>query len=297
MRKIKYLLAVGVMSTSLLFGCGSNDTDDRTDIAMTPDEFIEKVEACDAAEIKSSDFKLSADADLSMSMGTQEENVKGNIDINGSFDENGAIKMSININADDEQKTFDCYCIPENDSYTLYYQMMNMWYKMTLDSIEDMIGESTSNLIDMDAYPLTPDNASLPDFTGVLKMAFDYLKDTSVSTSDNAYVLKGTIDLDKIIGELASEDDEISEITSEYSDIIKDIKLNVSYAINISDNTFKSFEFSIGEFNHEIQGVTVNINSLKIALSTDNYNKVSDITLPDDAANAMDMSELMNGMY
>ncbi|MDE6209142.1 MAG: hypothetical protein K2M73_05630 [Lachnospiraceae bacterium] len=286
MRKIKYLLAVGVMSTSLLFGCGSNDGDSKNGAAdITPDEFIEKVEACDT-EIKSADFKLSADIDATMTVSSNSSDIKGNYDLSGSYDANGAFKLSVSMSADGQEQTIDCYLIPENDEITMYYKMMDMWYKMTSDDVSDMLGD----MVGMNLGSLSADTTTVANAGDYLKKALEYITDTSVSVSDNTYTLKGTIDLNKIIGEIEST---ANVELSQYSDIINDIKLNVSYSINSSDNTFKSFEISVGEFDNEIEGVNVKLNSLKLTMSAENYNNVSDITIPDDAADAMDISGLM----
>lgn len=279
MRKLKYLLAVAVMSTSLLFGCGSNDDTKNEDKAISTDEFIEKVENSDS-EIKSGDFKINASIDAK----ADDEAIKGSVSVNASMDSNKNMKMDINLDAGESgQQTITSYLAADGDNYTMYMQIMGQWYKMDLEDMESAAGVAS--------LPL--DSASSSDIN--FKEVLSYIKDAEVTASGDTYKLSGTLDLKKAYDAIVSLAGDAAASMSDYEDqvneLIGKIKINVSLSIN-KDGQFKAFEVSVGKFEYE----GLSINELKFSVSGDNYNGVADITIPDEAAAATDLSSMLNSV-
>lgn len=282
MRKIKYLLAVAVMSTSLLFGCGSNDSsnDDnkKSDKALTADEFIEKVESNDS-EIKSTDFKMTASIDAS----ADETAVKASLTVDGSVDANKNAKFDINIDAgDDGQQELPCYLAADGDNYVLYLQMMGQWCKLDLQQLTAAYG------VDLSANT-SADNTSVD-----LKKVLDYLNGTEVKVSDDTYTLNGTIDFKKVfdaVAAVAGDSVDVSAYEEQVNALADKVKINISVSID-KDGQFKSFDMSVDKF--EEDGLAVN--ELKFSISASNYNNVADITIPDEAADATDISSMLGSV-
>lgn len=275
MRKIKYLLAVAVMSTSLLFGCGSNDSSNndnkKNDKALTADEFIEKVENNDS-EIKSADFKMSASIDAS----ADETAVKASLTVDGSVDSNKNAKFDINIDAGDNgQQELTCYLAADGDNYVLYMQMMGQWCKLDLQQLTAAYGVDLSK-------DTAADNTSVD-----LKKVLEYLNGTEVKVSDDTYTLSGTIDFKKVfdaVAAVAGNNANMSAYEEQVNALADKVKINVKVSID-KDGQFKSFDMSVDKF--EEDGLAVN--ELKLSISGSNYNNVADITIPDEAANATDI--------
>lgn len=279
MRKIKYLLAVGVMSTALLFGCGSNDekdSDNSNASAITPEEFIEKVGASET-DIKSLEFGVSGEIDASSSTGEETSEIKGSASLDGKANiESNTYQFTVSFNVDGMSMEIECYLVIDEEAPTVYYCMQGMWYKMSL-SMDELEGMMSAN-VDVDT-----ESAATADLSNVL----EYLKDTSVEAADGAYTLKGVLDLEKILNDAATEAE--TDI-SEYEDIFKELNINVNVSINSEDNTFKSSDIIVNDFSTEYKGETIKINKLKLSIYASNYNGVGEITLPEEAANATDLS-------
>lgn len=278
MRKIKYLLAVAVMSTSLLFGCGSNDSSDdnkKSDKALTTDEFIEKVESNDS-EIKSADFKMTASIDAN----ADDSAVKAGVTVNGSVDANKNAKLDINVDAgDDGQQELPCYLDKDG---VFYMQVMGQWCKMDLQAL------TSAYDVDLSA-DTTADNSSVD-----LKSVLEYLSGTAVKASGDTYTLSGTIDLKKVsdaVAAVAGDNANMSAYEEQINALADKVKINISVSID-KDGQFKSFDMSVDKFEYE--GLAVN--ELKLSVSASNYNNVADITIPEEAADATDISSMLGSV-
>lgn len=299
MRKIKYLLAVAVMSASLLFGCGSNENSDKdnkkNDKALTTDEFIEKIEN-NKTEIKSADFEIAGSIDLNVTDESEEEGetaVKGSVKIDGSVDKAGNSKMDISLDAGDMGSTsLEAYYMSEGNDSVVYMQLMDMWYKISMNDISSISGNSSFT---------TEDTAlsSTVDFSDLLS----YLSDVKIKAENDTYTLSGALNIKKIYDEIVStgigEDSSIADyfvlVRSISEDFLDELKINISYSIS-KEGQFKSFEFSVDKLNYSDDTTKLILNDLKLSLSVDNYNNVSDITISEDAAGATDLASMFGSI-
>lgn len=299
MRKIKYLLAVAVMSASLLFGCGSNENSDKdnkkNDKALTTDEFIEKIEN-NKTEIKSADFEIAGSIDLNVTDESEEEGetaVKGSVKIDGSVDKAGNSKMDISLDAGDMGSTsLEAYYMSEGNDSVVYMQLMDMWYKISMNDISSISGNTSFT---------TEDTAlsSTVDFSDLLS----YLSDVKIKAENDTYTLSGALNIKKIYDEIVStgisEDSSIADyfvlVRSISEDFLDELKINISYSIS-KEGQFKSFEFSVDKLNYSDDTTKLILNDLKLSLSVDNYNNVSDITISEDAAGATDLASMFGSI-
>ena len=83
-------------------------------------------------------------------------------------------------------------------------------------------------------------------------------------------------------------DEEVESVLAQVNALADKVKINVSVSID-KDGQFKSFDMSVDKF--EEDGLAVN--ELKLSISGSNYNNVADITIPDEAANATDISSML----
>lgn len=276
MRKVKYLLAVGVMSASLLFGCGSNDK------AISADEFIEKVEKCET-EIKSFDMKMNVSLDMKMS-DDADSSVKGKLSLNGSFDNNKNMKFDMMLDAGEEigKQNITAYFESKGDKYNMYMQLMGQWFKMSSDEMSSLTGEAIPEV-----------NVSESNNFNI-KEILPYIKDANVTNADGTYTLSGTVDIKKLYEMMDSIDLaglDLSEFKEQFAPLVDKIKMDVSLSID-ENGLVKAFDLSVGKFEHE--GVT--LNALSISINASNFNKVADIVIPDEANNASDISTLFDSL-
>lgn len=271
MRKLKYLLVATIMSTTLLFGCGSEEEKDTTPLKeLSAQELVDSVSKSEAMKMDSFEFTIDASVDVKSGTGDLASEVKADADAVCQVDiKNKMMKLDLDANVAGQKTEMEGYITADGATPTIYYSMNGMWFKMNLEN------EDVSNI-----FATTDSESNTVDFEQLTK----YLLDSKVETKDNTYVLSGKIDLEKI----AAEENE------EYSEMLKGVSINLSVAVN-SDYSFKSFEITLDKFATELMGTPIEINNVSLKISMDKYNSIEKITIPEEALNAaeMDMSGLM----
>ena len=280
MRKLKYLLVATIMSTTLLFGCGSNE--EKSNLKeLSAQELVENVSKGEIKDTKSFEFTIDTAIDVSMGTAELPMNIKGDLDVNGQIDiENKLLKLNASVDAMGQKLDVECFVSAAGETPTLYYKMNDTWTKQTLE-MDDIAG-----MFD----PIESGETSTEDAKVEFEKILEYLSGAKVETKDDTYVLSGTIDFAKIMEDMEKEtveesDEDAGAAVSGVLETLKDLKLNVKVVVN-SDYTFNAFEFSVDKFSTEVMGSTMSINTLSIEISVDKYNKIDTIKIPEDALNA-----------
>lgn len=290
MRKMKYLLGVGVMSTALLFGCGSNDEDETkkssVNYKITASELIEDIQDADTMnDITSMSFDMDMVVDCEVEMNGQSQALDMKLDSTMKINlEDKLFFADLLLENDGLAQEMDLYAeMSDEDEAMMYVYTSGMWLKMATDP------EDLSSMFELPAINM---DESAVDFSEIT----EYLIDPSVDVSDDSYTLSGTLNTEKIINEIAEGDDEISESDIEEAlDLIGDLELNVSITVDANYNLM-GFSLEIPSFETEIEGVTFKINSIKFSLLFSDLNNTT-IVIPDEAYNAIDYSSLYNDYY
>ena len=290
MRKMKYLLGVGVMSTALLFGCGSNDEDETkkssVNYKITASELIEDIQDADTMnDITSMSFDMDMVVDCEVEMNGQSQALDMKLDSTMKINlEDKLFFADLLLENDGLAQEMDLYAeMSDEDEAMMYVNTSGMWLKMATDP------EDFASMFELPA--INTDESAI-DFSEIT----EYLIDPSVDVSDDSYTLSGTLNLEKIINEIAEGDDEISESDIEEAlDLIGDLELNVSITVDANYNLM-GFSLEIPSFETEIEGITFKINSIKFSLLFSDLNNTT-IVIPDEAYNAVDYSSLYNDYY
>ena len=317
MRKIKYLLVALAMSTTLLFGCGSNDdaaTDGTTTEVTTTEstttesettgsttesettgstsgelkdltatELLDNLSKSEITEAKYFEFQFNAAIDYEATAEGFTSGMQLDAKITGKLDvENKILQLNATINASEMgETTIECYIAANTDEPALYLNMGGAWIKQSI-STDDIAGLLGS--FDIESEETTEEENLLN-----IEEALNYLKDSKLETVDGAYVLSGTINMDKIIEEINAEagDSDEGAAVSGIISVLKDVVMKLKVAVN-ADYTLKGLEFSVDKFSTEMEGATISINEFSISFSLDKFENTKTITIPDEALNAIE---------
>lgn len=281
MRKLKYLLTIGVLSTTLLFGCGSKDDDsDKKDSVSKSDVSVEEVlkNVKNAkTDVKSCGYELS----INMEGSTEGENValKGNLD--GAVDTNSKkANLNLKLSANGEEIAAEAY-VDFNDATnpSAYAKFNGTWIKASLSDLGISMDDLLKNVSSDDSNPVDIDKI------------LEAVKDSSVTEKDGNYVVSGSLDMEKAINEA-----ENVEEAKKYAEMLKDAKFDMTFEVSKDDYMFKGFEISIKDFKGTQDDKDVELKDFTMKLSVSDYNKDFNIEIPAEANDGMSIADIISAM-
>lgn len=282
MRKIKYLLTVAALSSTMMFGCGSNDKDSADEAKeVSIDSVIEGIENADL-DIKSLDFTIDANIDMSVASEDENTDIKGSGSINASLDnEAGLASLNISMTADDQTQEMEAYLdYSDLENAVVYLNQQGIWMKQSLEN---------------SAVSVDPSAISEGTNSDSIKKFVESLKDAKAEETDDYYTISGTLDTSKLFEEItdaAGDDDTMGNALSAYAGIVEELKIDVSISVNKDDYSFAKANVSIKDFEYEMMGSTLKINSIGVDIAAKNYNNVDTITIPEDAKDAISLDDM-----
>lgn len=126
-----------------------------------------------------------------------------------------------------------------------------------------------------------------------IKKFVESLKDAKAEETDDYYTISGTLDTSKLLEEMTSAaDGTMGDALSAYAGILEEVKINVSISVNKDDYSFAKANISIKDFEYEMMGSTLKVNSISIDVAAKNYNNIDTITIPDDAKDAISLDDM-----
>lgn len=280
MRKIKYLLTVAALSSTMMFGCGSNDNDSADEAKeVSIDSVIEGIENADL-DIKSLDFTIDANIDMSLASEDENTDIKGSGNIKASLDnEAGLASLNISMTVDDQTQDMEAYLdYSDIENAVVYLNQQGVWMKQSLEN---------------SAVSVDPSAISEGTNSDSIKKFVESLKDAKAEETDDYYTISGTLDTSKLLEEMTSAaDGTIGDALSAYAGILEEVKINVSISVNKDDYSFAKANISIKDFEYEMMGSTLKVNSISIDVAAKNYNNIDTITIPDDAKDAISLDDM-----
>lgn len=280
MRKIKYLLTVAALSSTMMFGCGSNDNDSADEAKeVSIDSVIEGIENADL-DIKSLDFTIDANIDMSLASEDENTDIKGSGNIKASLDnEAGLASLNISMTVDDQTQDMEAYLdYSDIENAVVYLNQQGVWMKQSLEN---------------SAVSVDPSAISEGTNSDSIKKFVESLKDAKAEETDDYYTISGTLDTSKLLEEMTSAaDGTMGDALSAYAGILEEVKINVSISVNKDDYSFAKANISIKDFEYEMMGSTLKVNSISIDVAAKNYNNIDTITIPDDAKDAISLDDM-----
>lgn len=286
MRKIKYLLTVAALSSTMMFGCGSNDKDAANDnndnsSSVSIDTIVDGIDNADL-DVNSLDFCVSLNLDASVEADEDSQTMKLNGKVDGSVDnEAGLGYITADINMDDISQTVTSYIdYSDLEDVVVYVEQQGVWLKQSVSDSDVSF--------DPESITETSDSQSI-------KSLVESLKDVTAKETDKYYVISGKIDTAKAtesLGDIAENAGSLGAAVDSYASILEDIDVNIEISVNKDDFSFANAKISIENFETEFMGATLKINSAVIEFSVKNYNNVDTITIPDEAKDAISIDEM-----
>ena len=223
MRKIKYLLTVAALSSTMMFGCGSNDNDSADEAKeVSIDSVIEGIENADL-DIKSLDFTIDANIDMSLASEDENTDIKGSGNIKASLDnEAGLASLNISMTVDDQTQDMEAYLdYSDIENAVVDLNQQGVWMKQSLEN---------------SAVSVDPSAISEGTNSDSIKKFVESLKDAKAEETDDYYTISGTLDTSKLLEEMTSAaDGTMGDALSAYAGILEEVKINVSISVNKDD--------------------------------------------------------------
>ena len=281
-----------VMAMLMLFSmaaCGSKGEGTPAESGKaTPEEAVKAAQA-KMQEVKSLESEMVIDR--AMSSGEQSLKIKTNINTI-TFEDPMKLKMTMTMEANEElggvQKT-EMYADEVDGNTTLYMNVMDTWYKQTIPAEQLSQYDAQENMNTYLDSSLSLKEVGIEQVNGADATRYD-----GIISGD---ALKETMEKSGVLENFGPI---LESINIQAEEIYKDLKdISVSIWINAEGYSVKceadmtdimqSLMTKVMEASGATEEQNINVDTMKVSITSKNFNNATDFEIPEEAKNAVEM--------